>query len=365
MSFVPPRPSELAAPATSTAPSASPSPASAAGASRSPAAPKAAARLVELILSQPPDMDRLYLEQFLRRDSGIKKCAFRSVKPDKEQPKTPAQLAQEIRAAANRGAGAVILEAIDAPEVRDALREAGARGTAIVLLDTPLPSPSPGIKYPYVTVEGFTEAGQEVVQTLIEEAKRFGRPADGTALVIHNTHQDFYSRRRFESITGALKAAGRAYEIMEFDGDQQAVTDRVYDYLKSHPKLAILLADEDFGLGAAFHGRLRWLKEDNHPVPVVGGYAANDARLDLLVKERVSAMADRNVEGYARAALQLALDQMGGKTVPERVALEMPIVYHHPDVYPSPEGGQKPGQGSGPNRAGDQPARPPASPPAP
>ena len=114
-SFVPSRPPELspfptaaaktsgAAPSPSVPP-ATTTPAAAAG-TKIPATPTVVrARLVELILARPASLDRSYLEQFLRRETGIKKCAFR-VYPQDNQPVSPVQLAGEIRTAANRSTG--------------------------------------------------------------------------------------------------------------------------------------------------------------------------------------------------------------------------------------------------------------------
>jgi ABC-type sugar transport system substrate-binding protein len=352
MSFVPPRPAELSAgaasgPNTSVGTSAVASaPASTrAGegtkAARSPSLPRA--RIVELILSQPPSVDRLFMEQFLRRDAGTKKCAFRSVKPETGEPMTAAQLAQAIRKAADHATGALILEAIDAPEVQAAISDAESKGTSIVLLDAPLPSPSPGKIRPYVEFKAFTEAGKEIVQTAIEEARLFHLPADGSVLVIQNSQQDKLGPRRFESLASALKAAGRHYEVIVFNGDQQAGLELILKYLTDHPQTTILLAEEDYGLTAGFQARRKVLSESDRHL-IVGGYGANDIRLDMSVKNGISALADRNIEGYTRKALQVALDQMDGKSAPERIEVALPFTRNQPDHYPAKAESKKTGQ---------------------
>jgi ABC-type sugar transport system substrate-binding protein len=279
-------------------------------------------------------MDRLYLEQFLRRDTGVKKCGFRCIKPEKADSMTPAELAKAIRAAANRGTGAVVLEPIDAPEVRDAVQDAVKKGTVIVLLDTPLASFSPGNPLPVVAVKGFAEAGKNIVDVVIEEAGLFHLPSDGKVLLTHNTQADSYGKDRLESLASALKAAHRSYEVIPFNGDQQVAADLVLNYLKAHPSVTILLSDEEYGLSACYQARRTWVGEGKSEL-IMGGYAASDQRLDLLVKGRSSAVADRNVEGYTRKALQLALDQMDGKPVPERTEIEMPFTHVRPNFYPS------------------------------
>ena len=344
-SFVPSRPPELspsptaaaktsgAAPSPSVPPAAT-SPAAAAGA-KPPATPTVRARLVELILARPANLDRVYLEQFLRREAGINKCAFRAVSPDGNDPMSSALLAHEIRMAANRSTGALILEPVDVPEVREALREAESRGLGVVLLDSPLPAPAPGKPYPFVTFKGFAEAAKQLVETVADDARVLRLPADGTTLVIENRDQDSYSRDRLESITSALKAAGRAYDIVSFDGEQKGATEVVLQYLETHPKLTVILADHDFGVAGAFDARERW-KKTNKNMFAIGGYFACDARLTPSVKSRVQGLVDRNVEGYARKAIQVALDLMDGKPVPERALVDVRFIHTPPPFIPPP-----------------------------
>ena len=257
-SFVPSRPPELIGSSTAAArtsgaapspsvPPATTSPAAAAGV-KPLATPAVRARLVELILARPASLDRSYLELFLRREAGIKKCAFRAFSPQDNEPMSPGQLAGKIRTAAKRSTGALILEPVNAPEVREALREAESRGLGVVLLDSPLPATSSGKPNPVVTFKGFAEAAKQLVETVADDARVLRLPADGTTLVIENRDKDFYSRGRLESITSALKAAGQAYDIVSFDGEQKGATEVVLEYLKTHPKLTVILADHDFGV---------------------------------------------------------------------------------------------------------------------
>ncbi len=341
-SFVPSRPPELSGSSTAAArtsgaapspsvPPATTSPAAAAGA-KPLATPAVRARLVELILARPASLDRSYLEQFLRRETGIKKCAFR-VYPQDNQPVSPVQLASEIRTAANRSTGALILEPVDVPEVREALREAESRGLGVVLLDSPLPATSPGKPNPVVTFKGFAEAAKQLVETVADDGRVLRLPADGTTLVIENRDKDFYSRDRLESITSALKAAGRAYDIVSFDGKQKGATEVVLEYLKTHPKLTVILADHDFGVAGAFDAQEQWKKTSKNMF-AIGGYFACDARLTQSVKDHVQGLVDRNVEGYARKALQVALDLMEGQPVPERALVDVRFIHTPPPFIP-------------------------------
>jgi ABC-type sugar transport system substrate-binding protein len=340
LSFTPEKPGELASPKATARLSAPAAPAASTEASKgsrtgAPVPVKRsapAARRIELILSQPPNIDRLFLEQFLRRDSGVKKCAFRSIKPEKSEPMSPAQIAQVIRSAANRGAGAIVVEPIDAPEVRQALHEAESKGVAIVSLDRSIPSSSPGKPYPLLTFKSFTEPGKKLIDAAIEEARMLGFPADGTILLIRNSLKDEYSDRRYNSLVGALKGAGRKFEELTIQPDDTSKA-AVEAFLRAHPNTIIMLYDEDYGLTAAHDARRKWV-ESGHREVVLAGYTACDIRLDLLVKGRSAAIADRNVEGYAREALRLALDQIEGKAVPDVLEVEVPFARNRRIFYP-------------------------------
>jgi ABC-type sugar transport system substrate-binding protein len=128
--------------------------------------------------------------------------------PDAQAPMTPAQLAAAVRATAARSAGALLLEPIDSPLVREALHEVEAKGLPIVLLDTPLPASSPGSFYPCVAFTGFADAGKRIVEAVVAEVQKFKLPEDGPALVLEYDAKDLYSSQRLDSLTSALKAAG-------------------------------------------------------------------------------------------------------------------------------------------------------------
>jgi ABC-type sugar transport system substrate-binding protein len=367
LSFTPEKPAGLAAPAAATGPAsrgaaipAATTPANPTASVPSPASRSAAAaHRIELILSQPPDIDRLYVEQFLRRDAGVKKYAFRSTKPpEKSGPMTPEALAQAIRAAASRGGG-IIVEPIDATEARRALDEAAAKGVSIVLLDTAVPSSSPGKPHPRLAFAGFAGAGKKLVEGALEEAKLMRFPADGTIVLTHSSRNDLYGDRRFRSLADALDAAGRKFEVLPIDAaDNQS--DKVLDLLRTHPNTIIILFDDDNGLVAANLARKKWI-DAGHREIVLAGYAACDVRLDMILKGKAAALADRNIEGYARKALQLAIDHIEGKPAPEVTELEVAAVRNRRLYYPVDAEPKEAGQAGG--TTGDKPAAaPPGAP---
>ncbi|MGC8642514.1 MAG: hypothetical protein ACP5XB_21880, partial [Isosphaeraceae bacterium] len=137
-----------------------------------------------------------------------------------------------------------------------------------------------------------------------------------------NRQKDHYSKERLESLTTALKAAGRRYEIVTHDGDDKAALDATMKYLHDHPKVSIILADHEVGMVAAYNAALQ-LSKSSHRTLIRGGYAACDGRTDETILRMTEAVANRNTDGYTLKVLDIALDQMDGKPAPGRV--EVPI----------------------------------------
>ena len=54
------------------------------------------------------------------------------------------------------------------------------------------------------------------------------------------------------------------------------------------------------------------------------------------MKNHVQGLVDRNVEGYARKALRVALDLMDGKPVPERALVDVRFIHAPPPFIPPP-----------------------------
>jgi ABC-type sugar transport system substrate-binding protein len=343
-SFVPPRPTELGRPTVmperADAKAAGSVPATvatnASGTKSEATAGVARARLVELLLARPANLDRLYLEQYLRRDTALSKCAFRSVIPKEDEPADPQWLASEIRAAADRTTGVLILEAVDAPIIRNALHAAEAKGLPIVLLDASLPSSSPGKSYPCVTFEPFAPVSRKLVQALADDAQRLRLPPHGEALVITDKSPDCIDPDRLDSMKKALQEAGHPFEVVAVEAlvPKEAIGP-LQSKFETSPKVTIALADHEYALQAAFQARDQWRGAGKHAV-ALGGYAACDARLDSMPKALSECIVDRNTEGYARKALQVALDLMSGKSVAERNEVGMRLIHHPPTFYPQP-----------------------------
>jgi ABC-type sugar transport system substrate-binding protein len=344
MSFVPPPPAEMRNPPETSSLSSRTGPMNSAPTSnerpsiRVPARSAggkrqvAAARTVELILATPPSVDRIILEQTLRREAGRAKMAFRTVKPEAlrepsqhatPRPLNPAELAEAIAAAVARGAAALIVEPNLDPGVVDALYQARAYGVAVLLLDRPVP-PRGGQSIPWITFASFAGPGREIVETVLDAASRLGRLKE-RVLVLENRSPDPYGARRLESLTTALKAARRAYELVAFEGDSSAALAALRKSLAADSKVAILLAEEDNGLWAC-HAAQAERRKENQPEFILGGYISYDIRSANEKLAGFTAFGDRAVEPFAMKAFRTVQSLIEGKPVGERV--EMPINVH-------------------------------------
>ena len=81
----------------------------------------------------------------------------------------------------------------------------------------------------------------------------------------------------------------------------------------------------------------------NHGSFAIAGYAACDVRLSDEIKQMVQGLVDRNLEGYAQKAVQVALDLMDGKPVSEQNVVELRLVHTPPPVLPPSSSERTPG----------------------
>jgi hypothetical protein len=171
------------------------------------------------------------------------------------------------------------------------------------------------------------------VETLADDAKRLRLPPHGEALVIKDKDQDTANPDRVGSIKKALQSAGHPFEVVEVDASvPMEAVEPLRKKFETSPKVTIAVADHEYPLQAAFEARDQWSGATKHAI-ALGGYAACDARLDSLPKALTECILDRNTEGYARKALQVALDLMEGKPVAERNEVELRFIHHIP-TYP-------------------------------
>jgi ABC-type sugar transport system substrate-binding protein len=328
-SFVPPRPSEVVGepPAVTTPWNASNSPDLSTRRDGKASLPRA--KTVELILCRAQTGDRQLMEQVLRRELGKARISLRMTKAEGAEAGSANLLVEGIQAAVSRGVALLVLEPLDTPEVRVALREAETRGVAILLLDQPLPSRQSNRNLPTLSLTGFPERSKELVVAALEDAGHFGLPSDGTALLVQNRSVDSYSKQRQESISNALKDSGRVFHVLEFEGGRSQAHSILVDYLKAHPQVCVILTEEDYGLGAAVDVHRALSNLGLHEF-ILGGYASYDLRIDPEVARRCAGFVERSLADYAVKISELARAAMEGKPLPERTNIDMLFVRTEP-----------------------------------
>ena len=358
-SFVPPPPKELSRPAESglggiaatavetgtSAGRASSGPAAGRKAARKRPAETGSGRIIELLLAHPADSDRNYLIKVLRREVGKAKMVFRLVEPESGTSFPATALAKQIRAAVDRGASGLIVEPIGDAAVDDGLHEAVDQGMAVLSLDNPIASRG-GQSIPYIRHGPLADSGREIVQLVLEADKLFHRKEPGRIVILHRRSSDTYADERLRSLADPLKAAGRAFSVIEFEGDAIQAGDLLKKSFAANPKVDMVFADEDAGMSAAQLLLSDWTGS-GHPPFLFAGYLAYDIRTATEVTRQAAAYGDRSVESFgvkAFQAIQCLLDQ---RPVDNRI--NSPIAVHKRPVLFVPNS-VNPDQASGPTK---------------
>jgi ABC-type sugar transport system substrate-binding protein len=240
------------------------------------------------------------------------------------QSLSPAEFAQKIRGAVERGASGLIVEPENDPAVHAALYEAVERGVAVLSLDQPVAPPSGGKPIPYITYASFAEPGRQIVQAVLEAGKLL-RQGRGRIIVLHNGSGDVYGTRWLESLTNPLREAGKSFELVAFSADSAAAPSALYKSLGADPDVAIVLADDYVGLNAAYSLLPEW-RGANRPEYLFGGYLAYDYRSANELLRQATAFGDRAIEAFAVKVFQTMQSLIEGKPVSDRI--EIPIIVH-------------------------------------
>jgi ABC-type sugar transport system substrate-binding protein len=331
-SFVPPPPPELNEPVKPGS-AATYEGSRSAATSSVPAAGKRAGkgvRIVELILARPPDADRLYFEQVLRRELAKVLIPLRCNQPDPQKRSSPEDLAGAIRAAVSRGVAGVVIEPSDEAVVIDALYDAVGRGVAVLLLDRPV-AVRGGKSMHWVEYTAFADVGRQIVAAVLE-ADRNQKPAKpGRIVFLHHRSDDPYLERSFKSLVEPAKAAGKTMEMLEFDGDLEDGMAALRKSLEADPDIDILLADDALGVYVGFRIHVERTTSGRRGF-LLAGYTPNDYRIVTFL-DRIYVIGDRSVESYASKTSRAIRSLMEGKTVGELV--EVPVTFNLLATIPS------------------------------
>jgi ABC-type sugar transport system substrate-binding protein len=351
--FVPPPPTGLGKPPETSLGSLSKNGIDPASSASRPASPPSTARkagtrrpsgggtapIIELLLARSVDGDRSYLVQVLRREAGKAKMVFRLVQPESGTSFSASVLAKEIRAAVGRGASGLIVEPEVDPAVVDALDQAVEQGMSVLLLDRPLATRT-GKPIPCIRYGSFPETGREIVQAVLDAAKLFHRPEPARIIFLRHRSTDPYAAVRFNALADPLKAAGKHFSVIEFEGDSVPAAEVLQKSLAADPRLDMVFADDDAGMIASQQVLTEWTKS-GHPEFLYAGYLAYDIRTSSEVIRQSAAYGDRSVESFGLKTFQTIQSQLDEKPVGEFV--EIPIRVHKKTVVfvPTPAEAEK------------------------
>jgi ABC-type sugar transport system substrate-binding protein len=286
----------------------------------SPSTPQRGREIV-LILPAEDNLDLQIYEAVCRIEAGNLKVIYNQVRPAPSDPKS--KQGELIKQAVEGGAAALLVVPDSSNETVLALAAVDQKKTPIVLLGRSVESPSSGPPYTLVTFPNFAASAKKVVEILAEDAKKEGASAGAPVLFLKDATADESSAEREAALNDALKAAkipvAKTIIVTDTPADSQKFIEAA---LKDDPKICAVVADDDSGM--SFGGTIRREFRPKTAFPI-GGYSQPRGSSSPISLGLVSVAAERNVEGLARKAIRTALDRADGKTVPERVEIEIPI----------------------------------------
>ena len=283
-----------------------------------PIAPIQAKEIV-FILPAGDNEDLRTIESVARLQTGQARAAFRSLKVSEEEP--PAKQAEMIKQAVADGASAIVIVPNAAKETAEALAAVDQKKTPIIVLGQ-LPAGVKGGPYTLITWPAFGPSAKLIVDAIVEDVKKASLPEDAPVLFLKADPPDMTSAARDAALLDALKTTKHpvaATVPMSSDATAKAVLNAA---LKAHPKICAIIGDDVLGVSTATSVRVDMKDAGAY---LIGGYCATNITIKLVDLNQNSILVDRNVEGLIRKAIASALQRTEGKSVPDRIEVEMTV----------------------------------------
>lgn len=257
-----------------------------------------------MILDPRDTPERVTWVAAARQEAGLARAGLIVDRPKPGEPAS-AQAALIRKAAGPGGASALIVEPMDDPAVSEALRDARAAGTPVVVLGRKLASRDPAAPFASVAHPPASETAGALVTALMADAKGSGASPGGHALIPLNTGSGPGTEEMAAALAEALKAAGvTKVESAPFKGDYEAAFKALSARLEADREVAFLLAPEDQGLAGAL--KAYDAVKASRPLGMVG-LTTVDRTVNPSFLTNCAAIADRNVSSLSRQAVLLAL----------------------------------------------------------
>jgi ABC-type sugar transport system substrate-binding protein len=241
----------------------------------------------------------------------------------------PAQQADVILEAMEKGVSAFLVVAADPDAVAPALGEARDRGLAVVVIGDEVPVE--GDPFPLVTFPPAAEAAGRVVKALSDDpGRRSG--SETRAIVLRDDAAEWHAPGLAESLRAAAVESGMpSAKVVPFEKRTASAREAIAEALGDDLSNGFVLFEDRVGAEAAAlvandakAGRGGGLR--------IGGFVADrDPRLRDLLGGR-AVVVDRRVPEVARRASRTALRMLKGEKVPDRDVVEPEISGADPDV---------------------------------
>jgi ABC-type sugar transport system substrate-binding protein len=276
---------------------------------------------VTLILRSEASEDRDIWTVAAQTEAGETKTVLLVERPRPTDP--PEKQAELIRSAAKNKVSAIVIEPDDAPQTAEALHSAAAQGIPVVLLMKELASGDSAKPFHVVAFAPYDDSVKQLIRGVVNEARSSGLPADGHAIVLHNTTVGPVCDKTVELLRKGLGEAaipvGETIHINEVHAEGGKVLLRVLD---ADPKISMIFAADAVGLSVANAAAVK--VKDKRGLSI-GGCQTVDRLYAGYNMPSCAGVIDRNISALTRSALRTALRLSRGESVPTKQFL--PIRY--------------------------------------
>jgi ABC-type sugar transport system substrate-binding protein len=269
---------------------------------------------------------------------GQARMVFSVDRCDPDDP--PQRQAEMVRAGADRRVSALIVVPGDPQVLAPALAYARAQGVKIVVLGAEVPiAGEPPL--PTVVQTPPEEAAAELVAALVAAAKEEAPPLTGPALLmVPESQDDPRIPARIAALKSRIQEAGlELLSDLPFQIEGNTPHEVLGAAIMQDPRPAVVIGVDDTAVTGA--ARVRGEKFQEAPF-ILGGYIDNPEMLSMLRSNFCSAAVDGNLPAAAREAVRLTLEQLEGRTIPDRTVIPTPIRVAtgkpRPGMYSRPAG---------------------------
>ncbi len=280
------------------------------------------AKTIFMIIPGKPEDEVQLWAIWADREASDQHLVFRAMGPPPAEPTTTES--EVVRKAPGDGASALIVVPDDSKDLPQTLADAEAKGVPVILLGRTIPAPPGSPPFASVTPAPIEEWAGRIVSTTLADAKKAGRPGDGTALIVTDKHPDSSSAERVALLRAAAEKAGlKPAETVTYDGEvTNAAKLAVIEAAQAHPDLAVVLTADGEGMHGASQARVE-LK--GKPTFFVGGFVGYRAESSLLNFSSESCYVDGKVEQVGRQAALNIIARLRSEPIDEHATVKLEL----------------------------------------